>query len=517
MSGRITLGVVGFVVAALALTAGCNDGSGRSSRASATAPITTAPVTTATTGAPPAASVQSPISPITTTTVRLDYALTDAQSDAANVVVEYSIDDGRTFSAAKDAGIAAGSQGTVALATSPAGAPHVFVWDAASDLGRSLRHFVRVRVTPTDKDGVGAVATTTTFTVDATTAPTTLVMLVVPLDPAGVDRVTGYDVSTQGVLSRHLVQPAAVGNGRQMSSASGIVATPRGDLVVASHNDSRQLDVFRVGAGGALTRVAGSPFTTNANPTRVAMHPNGRFVYTTNGAALEGFALDATTGALTALPGSPFNVGSDPRGLAIDPRGDALYTGHMFGGDRGVRVHRLDPATGALTLGASSLALPTASRPGQTICVDARGERLYCLDLDAGLFVATIDAQTRALTPVQGASPRSLGGFAHGLAISTRGDKVYATVSGIGLIGLRVTATGFATVPGSPVFNVGGTTLNLHVDPSDRFLFASSRDADHVHTYALEPVTGAAVEVPGSPRYNVYIGTAGPVTTLAPR
>lgn len=55
----------------------------------------------------------------------------------------------------------------------------------------------------------------------------------------------------------------------------------------------------------------------------------------------------------------------------------------------------------------------------------------------------------------------------------------------------------------------------MHVDPRDRFLFVSSRTPDHVHTYAVEPVTGAAVEVAGSPRFDVHAGIAGPVATQA--
>ncbi len=510
MKGRP--GLCGLVV--IAAVAGCNSGGGSSNRASATAPVSSAaPVTSGVVGTPPAVAVQTP-APVVSSTVRLDFVLTDGEASPAQVAVEYSVDDGRTFLAATSVA----GQATQGLASSPTGVAHAFLWDAGRDAGRTLRHFVRLRVTPSDADGAGVAASTATFSVDATAQAVRLANLVVPLDPAGADRVVSYDVSTQGALTRRAAQPAASGRGRQMSSASGIVATPRGDLVVVSHNDSKQLDVFAVSAAGDLTPVAGSPFTCAANPTALAMHPGGRFVYATNGAALEAFSLDPATGALAPLPGSPFLVGSSPRGLAVDPRGDALYTGHMFGNEAGLRVHRLDPATGAPTF-ASALTLTGASRPGSVVAVDPRGERLYALDLDAGVFVATIDAQTRALTPVAGASPRSLGGFAHALALTTRGDKLYATVSGVGLVGFRVTATGsLVSVPGSPLSNVGSTSLYLQADASDHLLFASSRGSDWLQTFAIEPVTGALVEVPGSPRYDLTLGAVvGPLAPLAPR
>lgn len=511
-SGRLGLGVGAAVVAAIV---GCGGSGGGSSRGQATAPVSSgAPVTTGTVGSPPSIRVLAPLAPVVSETVSLQVVITDLDGDLAHVLAEFSTDEGRTFWPAT-LSVGPGAQG---FTTSPAGEAHAIVWDAARDVGRTLRHFVRVRVTALDLHGPSAPAETATFTLDATALPVGLANLVVPLDPAGPDRVVAYDVSTQGALTRRAVQPATSGRGRQMSSASGIASTPRGHLLVVSHNDSAELDVYGVGPTGELAKVPGSPFACAGNPTGLVMHPGGRFVYTTNGARLEAFALDPVSGALTPLPGSPFDVGSSPRDLAIDPRGDALYTGHMFGAETGVRVHRLDPATGVPTF-ASSLTLPGASRPGKALAVDAKGERLFCLDLDAGLYVATIDAQTRALTLVAGAAPRALGGFAHGLALTTRGDKVYATVQGVGLLGFRVGPTGALTaVPGSPVANVGATSLYLLADATDRFLFVSSRGADLLHTYAIEPVTGAVVEVPGSPRLDATVGAiVGPLVAMPAR
>ncbi|MCO5165663.1 MAG: lactonase family protein [Planctomycetes bacterium] len=507
-SGRLGLGVGAAVVAAIV---GCGGSGGSSSnRGQAAAPVS--PVTTGTLpGTPPSISVQTPLAPVVSATVAFQVVITDFEGDPAHALAEFSVDEGRTFWPATLA-----SAGP--LTTSPTGEAHALVWDAAQDVGRTLRHFVRLRVSALDPDGVSAPAETATFTLDATALPVGLANLVVPLDPAGPDRVVAYDVASQGALTRRAVQPATSGRGRQMSSASGIVSTPRGHLLVVGHNDSAELDVYGVGPTGELAKVAGSPFACAGNPTSLVMHPGGRFVYTTNGARLEAFALDPVSGALTPLPGSPFDVGSSPRDLAVDPRGDALYTGHMFGAETGVRVHRLDPTTGVPTF-ASALTLPGASRPGKAIEVDAKGERLFCLDLDAGLYVATIDPQTRALTLVTGAAPRALGGFAHGLALATRGDKVYATVQGVGLLGFRVGPTGALTaVPGSPVTNVGATSLYLLADPTDRFLFVSSRGADQLHTYAVEPVTGAVVEVPGSPRLDTTVGAiVGPLVAMPAR
>jgi 6-phosphogluconolactonase (cycloisomerase 2 family) len=467
-------------------------------------------------GAPVAVVLPPTGTPVTTTTTRVDYTLSDADGDSTSVLVEVSIDDGRTWRRATDAGAAAGSQGVQGLTSSPTGTPHLFAWSAAGDLGRSYRRFVRLRITPTDVDGAGAPAATATFVLDLTAPATRVMTLGVPLDPAGTDQLIDYGVSAQGDLTRAAVQPpASGGQGRQYSASSGVVATPRGDVVVTSHNESADLSVFAVQPGTGLLAQVGARVPCSAKPTQLVMHPSGKFVYTTNGTDLEGYGFDAG-GALVRLPGSPYHVGSSPRGLAIDPRGDAIYTGHMFGADIGVRVHRIDPATGVPTF-VSALALgQSASRPGSRICVDPKGERLYCLDLDNGVFVATIDPTTRALTLVPGYGPRSLGGFALGMTLSTRGDGLYATVQGVGLLGFRIAPTGaFTTVPGAPYSNVSTTTLYLATDGPDRFLFASSRDGDNLRTYAIDPVSGALAEVPGSPRYNINIPVwVGPLVLL---
>ncbi len=539
--------IVATTLVALALGAGtgCNSGrrsggaaaaaavtssaapitSGLGSITSGTAPVGTgtAPVTSGVVSPPagraggaPSVALTPVAAPVVSSLVVVDFALTDADADPATLDVRFSLDDGATWAAARDAGAAHGSAGTQALASAPGGAPHRFVWDAGHDAGRTYRAFVRLRLTATDVDGAGTPAETATFLLDATTAPDRLVTLGVPVDPAGADRPIAYTVSPTGGLTYRSTQPTASGGrGRQMSSASGVVMLPRGDAVVMSHNDSAHLSLFAVTPTGDLSLVGGTIATTG-RPTTLAVHPSGKFIYTTTGDRLEAFGFDAA-GVLLPLPGSPYTIGSSPRGLVCDPRGDALYTGHMFGTDAGVQVHRLDRATGVPTL-ASALPLgQLGSRPGKTLAVDPRGRFLYCLDLDRGLFVASIDPQTRALTLVQGLAPRALGGFALGLTLSTRGDALYATVQGVGLLGFRVdpATSALTAAQTAPLTNVGGTTLYLHTDAADRHLFATSRDDDTLRVYAIDPVTKALAEVAGSPRFDYSFGVVvGPLLTF---
>jgi 6-phosphogluconolactonase (cycloisomerase 2 family) len=80
---------------------------------------------------------------------------------------------------------------------------------------------------------------------------------------------------------------------------------------------------------GALTSVAGSPYTTTgSNPFQLAVDRSCKFLYVTNGAPrgtmpndVLGFAINSANGTLTAVPGSPFSTpsGGPPRGIVLTP------------------------------------------------------------------------------------------------------------------------------------------------------------------------------------------------------
>jgi 6-phosphogluconolactonase len=68
-------------------------------------------------------------------------------------------------------------------------------------------------------------------------------------------------------------------------------------------------------ATGVPSEVSGSPFVTASAPFDFAVSPNGKFVYTVGTASgtsnlgpVEGFQMDLTSGALTKLAGSPFTT-----------------------------------------------------------------------------------------------------------------------------------------------------------------------------------------------------------------
>jgi 6-phosphogluconolactonase len=84
--------------------------------------------------------------------------------------------------------------------------------------------------------------------------------------------------------------------------------------------DSNTISTFAINAStGALTEVAGSPFTTLAGALSIAIDPSGNFAYVANANfdSVSAYSINANTGSLTEITGSPFAAGASPASIAI--------------------------------------------------------------------------------------------------------------------------------------------------------------------------------------------------------
>src|SRR4029077_19951728 len=104
-----------------------------------------------------------------------------------------------------------------------------------------------------------------------------------------------------------------------------------------------------IGANGALTPVAGSPFATGMTPFSVAVSPTAKFAYvandTSNNVSAYNIGADGALTQLTSL-GSPFAAGTNPISVAVDPTGKFAYVANNGGNNvsaYSIRAH------GALT------------------------------------------------------------------------------------------------------------------------------------------------------------------------
>jgi 6-phosphogluconolactonase len=98
-------------------------------------------------------------------------------------------------------------------------------------------------------------------------------------------------------------------------------------------------------------------FTGDNSGAEIAVHPNGRFLYSSNRGhdSIAAFRIDDGKGTLTPLDRVP-TQGKTPRNFAIDPSGRFLLAANQNSGT--VVVFRIDPATGALTPAGTTVQVP---------------------------------------------------------------------------------------------------------------------------------------------------------------
>jgi Lactonase, 7-bladed beta-propeller len=193
--------------------------------------------------------------------------------------------------------------------------------------------------------------------------------------------VLGYSIGTGtnlGVLTAITGSPFAFPMWQLQGDPSGafLIGTT-GSTVHLSGADDKHLYVFNILTSGttpgAISEVAGSPFTTQFSPFNVAVSPapasaGTEFLYSfsLNDAGaynpVEGYRLDTTTGALSAITGSPFATLSTGHWGQFDQSGTLLFVySDVLGGATSTQLASLAvSSTGLLTQPIPSLTLPTA-------------------------------------------------------------------------------------------------------------------------------------------------------------
>jgi len=138
---------------------------------------------------------------------------------------------------------------------------------------------------------------------------------------SGGDDVSAYTVSAStGTLSQIDCGGGAGCNGKNFSVGagafpSGLATDLAGKFLYVANANNNTVSAFTInGATGALTPVAGSPYTIGAGANgciSVATDPSGKFLYATNymNNYVAGFTINSATGELSAMAGNPLATG----------------------------------------------------------------------------------------------------------------------------------------------------------------------------------------------------------------
>ena len=242
------------------------------------------------------------------------------------------------------------------------------------------------------------------------------------------------------------------------------------------------------------------------SPSFLTSSANGRFVFAVNelqsfrGAAsgsVTSFAVDPVTWKLTEISVQP-SQGAGPCHLALDRAGRYLAVANYGGGNFALfRVGadgRLQPATRVV---AGDGPEPGPSRPvarlGHMVGFDARNRFLIAADkgLDR-LLVFRFDAADGGVTPNHppstalppGSGPRHFAFHPNGTWLFTISEQA-ATITTFSWDqeSGRLTASG--SVSTRPAGVTSGTTAEIAVHPSGRFVYGSNRGHDSIASFAV--------------------------------
>jgi 6-phosphogluconolactonase (cycloisomerase 2 family) len=271
--------------------------------------------------------------------------------------------------------------------------------------------------------------------------------------------------------------PFPSGTGNSFGGSLALVLSSDGRLLFAANTTTGQVAVFTVSPTGALTAVAGSPFSaSNVGLKSIILSPDDAVLFVAQDSDGISVLSVASSGALTHIAGSPFSTQPDrPIGdrvdvasIAANCAGNFLFAGLETGEIAVLNI----AANGALS-----------HVSGSPFRLDGVGDELLVHDPTSGLLFKT--------------------------------NSFSRTVSA-----LNVSSTGsLSVVPGSTIFlgdnsNEDRLPIDIDVNREGTILFVMNADAT-VHALNISS-NGTLALVPGSPFQNPQSGFGAMLAAAPP-
>jgi 6-phosphogluconolactonase len=291
------------------------------------------------------------------------------------------------------------------------------------------------------------------------------------------------------------------------------------------------------------------------NPHFLALHPNGRFLYSTNGgdtSAVTAYTIDPASGRV-ALLNRQLSPGPGPTHLAVDPTGQCVvvanYAGgsvavyplaadgslqphsdfhqhagplgpnakrqdkphaHMAGLDQSGRfvlvcdlgmdrtfVYRVDAAAGKIALNDPPFGAAPAGHGPRHLSFHPNGRWVYVINELAGsITIFAFDGSTGALEALQTVSTLPAGFAGENISaevvVHPNGRFVYGSNRGDDSLAIfEVDQANGTLTPVGHVPSGGKEPRHFDVHPDARFLYAANQLSDNVTVFRVDGSTGA--------------------------
>lgn len=292
-----------------------------------------------------------------------------------------------------------------------------------------------------------------------------------------------------------LADPVPAGTGPR-----GVVPTPDGRFVYVADTDSGRVLSYRVAESGALTAL--DEAQADGDPFGLAMAPDGRTLYagSQGTSRVTSFSV-GRDGRLTRLASVP-SGGTNPRGVAVSPDGRFVYV------TNGLR----DPAVpGTLSMfavtdgGLKLLKSIEIGRFGAGITISPDGRFLYAESQATNQIRGYRRSTDGLLTELRG-SPFTSPNDPEGIVITPDAGHVYAAATGQkpdGTPGGPGNVQAFEVQPAGTLgparlHEAGALPNALALSPSARFLYVANGDSSEITAYGIGS-DGTLRQLPGSP------------------
>jgi 6-phosphogluconolactonase len=270
---------------------------------------------------------------------------------------------------------------------------------------------------------------------------------------------------------------------------------------------------------GQITSLGLAAETTN--PSFVALHPNGRFLYAVNevqnykgpnSGGVSAFSIDRSTGKLTFLNEVP-SRGADPCYITLDRTGKYVLVANYTGGSVAVFPVLEDGKLGeasAFVQHTGHGTNPERQEKAHAHSIDLSPDDHFAMVDDLGLdelLVYKFDSATGSLTPNNppftkldpGAGPRHFalspsGKFAYVVAEMHSTVTVFSNDEKTGTLHPLQT---ISTLPKD--FTGQNDDAEIEMYPSGKFLYASNRGSDTITEFAIDPGKGTLTPVAYTP------------------
>ena len=298
-------------------------------------------------------------------------------------------------------------------------------------------------------------------------------------------------------------------------------AAPRGHYLAyvgtyTAKTNSKGIYVFRFDAAtGQLS--AGGVAAETPDPSWVAVHPSGKFLYAANEAGeastVSAFAIDKKSGKLELLNQLP-SLGEDPCYLSFDKTGKYAFVANYTSGTIAVFPIMPDGRLGEHTALVKDQGATGPNKERQegshAHWIETSPDNRFVLVADLGLdevLVYKFDATSGTLTPNEPAFARlKPGSGPRHLVVHPNGKFIFSVSE------LSSTATSFAydakkgtlkeigavsTLP--PGFSGRNDVAEATVHPNGKFLYVSNRGNDSIAVLSIDPAKGTLAPVGGIP------------------